>query len=62
VSPMPDFVRRAIEAQGAVDPEAVEREVAELAGEPLEPEELTPTQAALFAQPPPRRHWQERDE
>lgn len=59
---MPDFLRRAIETQGVVDPDVVERQAAELLEATDDPEVVTPEQAALFNQPPPERHWQERGE
>ena len=57
---MPDFVRTAIEAQGRVDPDEV---AALLEQEDFdeEPGALTAEQARLLDQPPPTRHWQERD-
>lgn len=57
---VPDFVRRAIEAQGKVDPDDVERKL-ELLERDDDPETLSPDKAALFDQPAPRPHWQDRD-
>ena len=53
---MPDFVRRAIEAQGRVDPDEV---AAALEQEDFVDE--TPEHEALRDQPAPEPHWQERD-
>ena len=57
---VPDFVRRAIEAQGRVDPDDVERQLKRIEDAGGE-DELSPEQVQLFNQQPPKPHWQDRD-